>query len=135
MSLLTARTLRQRIGIEYKITPHLFASLPPDERCLWHSHVYEVKPGMPVMPNHLVPQTLRDTAENKEMEEIITLCEKTYRLWQTDRGDNLPLGEPKLMISFTRDGQLDFAKVEDRDGRLGTSFKEKKDKGRGITIP
>lgn len=117
------------------ITPRLFASLPPEERCLWHSHVYEVKSGMLVMPNRLVPQTLWDTAENKEMEEIITLYGKTYHLWQTDRGDSLPLGEPKFMTSFTRDGQLDFAKVEERDGRFGTNYREKKDKRREIPIP
>ncbi|KAG8406129.1 hypothetical protein J3459_017518 [Metarhizium acridum] len=123
------------IGIEYMITPRLFASLPPDERCLWHSHVYEVKSGMLVMPNRLVPQTAWDTAENKEMEEIITLYGKTYHLWQTDRGDKLPLGEPKLMTSYTCDGQLDFAKVEERDKRLGTNYREKKDKRREIPIP
>ncbi|EFY97885.2 hypothetical protein MAA_06668 [Metarhizium robertsii ARSEF 23] len=119
MSLLTAKTLRQRIGIEYMITPRLFASLPPDERSLWHSHVYEVKSGMLVMPNSLVPQTLWDTAENKETGEIITFYGKTYRLWRTDREDSLPPGGPRLMTRFTRDGQLDLAKVGERDGRLG----------------
>ncbi|EXV00457.1 DUF1264 domain protein [Metarhizium robertsii] len=99
-----------RIGIEYMITPRLFASLPPDERSLWHSHVYEVKSGMLVMPNSLVPQTLWDTAENKETGEIITFYGKTYRLWRTDREDSLPPGGPRLMTRFTRDGQLDLAK-------------------------
>lgn len=57
---------------------------------------------MLVMPNSPVPQTLRDTAVIKEMGEVITLY-----------------GKPKLMISLTREGQLDFAKAGERDGRLG----------------
>ncbi|OAA35802.1 DUF1264 domain protein [Metarhizium rileyi] len=123
------------IGIEYMITPRLYESLPQEERRLWHSHVYEVKSGMLVMPNRLVPQTLWDAAETKEMEEIVTLYGKTYHLWQTDRGDGLPLGEPKLMTSYTADGQLDFKKVKERDERLGTNYEEKRKARRDICAP
>jgi hypothetical protein len=38
------------IGVEYMITPVLYETLSQEERRLWHSHVYEVKSGMLIMP-------------------------------------------------------------------------------------
>ncbi|KAG5981652.1 hypothetical protein E4U55_002713 [Claviceps digitariae] len=123
------------IGVEYMIAPHLFEALPQEERRLWHSHVYEVKSGMLVMPNRMVPEAVWDAAETEEMKEVITLYGKTYHLWQTDRGDKLPLGEPKLMTSYTADGQLNFDKVEKRDEKLGISYRKKKTSREGIESP
>lgn len=117
------------------IAPHLYESLPQEERRLWHSHVYEVKSGMLVMPNRTVPATVWDAAERKEMEEVITLYGKTYHLWQTDRGDKLPLGEPKLMTSFTADGQLDAITMKQRDEKFGISCKDKKASRADIKSP
>lgn len=117
------------------ITPDLYESLSSEERRLWHSHVYEVKSGMLVMPNRMVPQTLWDAAEKKEMEEVITLYGKTYHMWQTDKGDNLPLGEPKLMTSYIADGQLDSKKVEERDERFGIDYRKKKEGRSDIPSP
>ncbi|KAI1367778.1 DUF1264-domain-containing protein [Xylaria arbuscula] len=126
------------IGIEYMITPKLYATLPVDERKLWHSHVYEVHSGMLVMPGPTAPglQQAWEAAETKEMEHVISLYGKVYHLWQTDRGDELPLGEPKLMMSFTADGQFDFEKaVGDRDRRFGTDYKRKKELRKHIEVP
>lgn len=38
------------IGVEYMISPRLFDTLPPEEQKLWHTHEYEVKSGMLIMP-------------------------------------------------------------------------------------
>jgi hypothetical protein len=119
------------IGIEYMITPKLYQDLPQEERRLWHSHVFEVKSGMLIMPqpNPLVPTALWEAAENKEMEQTVTLYGKIYHLWQTDRGDKLPLGEPKLMTSYTDWDQLDKLeeKIDERDKRLGGDWRAKKE--------
>ncbi|KAG6038318.1 hypothetical protein E4U41_004340 [Claviceps citrina] len=123
------------IGIEYMIAPHLYDSLPQEERRLWHSHVYEVKSGMLVMPNRMVPDAAWDAAETQEMKEVITLYGKTYHFWQTDRGDKLPLGEPKLMASYTADGQLDFGALDRRDEKFGVSYKKKKANRESIESP
>ncbi|KAL7626595.1 hypothetical protein AAE478_003367 [Parahypoxylon ruwenzoriense] len=127
------------IGIEYMISPKLYASLPDSERKLWHSHVYEVKTGMLIMPG---PSSLPgathvwEAAETREMEHLVEVYGKVYQLWQTDRGDQLPIGEPKLMTSFTADGQLDFEKVVgDRDKRFGTDWKHKMKLREGIKVP
>lgn len=118
------------------ITEPLYEALPPEERRLWHSHVYEVKSGMLIMPNRVVPETAWEVAENYEMEQVVNLYGKTYQLWQTDKGNALPLGEAQLMTSFTADGQFDFEKhVGDRDRRLGTSYKRKAEVRRGIKTP
>lgn len=117
------------IGIEYMITPKLYADLDPDERRLWHSHVFEVKSGMLIMPqpSPLVPAAAWERAENAEMEQVVTLYGKVYHLWQVDRGDKLPLGEPKLMTSFTEWGQLDEKKMDERDERMGGDWRRKKE--------
>ncbi|RMY43833.1 hypothetical protein D0864_15743 [Hortaea werneckii] len=115
------------IGIEYMIKPHLYEKLDPEERKLWHSHVFEVKSGMLIMPTPTaVPNAVWEQAENKEMEEVVVLYGKVYHLWQTDRGDPLPLGPPQLMTSFTSAEQFDFAgTVGERDKRFGVDSKEK----------
>ncbi|KAK7747231.1 hypothetical protein SLS53_001484 [Cytospora paraplurivora] len=111
------------IGIEYMISPKLYESLDTDERKLWHSHVFEVKSGMLIMPqpSPLVPQAAWEKAETAEMEDVVELYGKVYHLWQVDKGHNIPLGEPKLMTSFTKAEQMpDFEKaVGERDSRFG----------------
>ncbi|KAI1393678.1 DUF1264-domain-containing protein [Hypoxylon trugodes] len=127
------------IGIEYMITPTLYQTLPPEERKLWHSHVYEVKSGMLIMPGPTtVPgmQQAWEAAETQEMKHVIGLYGKVYHLWQTDRGDALPLGSPKLMTSFTADGQFDFEKaVGERDARFGSDWRRKRGLREGIEVP
>ena len=39
------------IGLEYIISENLYLTLPDQEKRLWHSHLYEVKSGLFVMPN------------------------------------------------------------------------------------
>ncbi|KAI1450911.1 DUF1264-domain-containing protein [Annulohypoxylon stygium] len=127
------------IGIEYMITPELYETLDPEERKLWHSHVYEVKSGMLIMPGPTtIPgaQQTWEAAETQEMKHVIGLYGKVYHLWQIDRGDALPLGEPKLMTSFTADGQFDFdTVVGDRDRRFGVGWRRKKELRADIENP
>lgn len=77
-----------------------------------------------------------ETAETEEMKQVVHIYGKVYHLWQTDRGDALPLGQPKLMTSFTADGQFDFEKiVGDRDHRFSTDWERKKDLRKDIEGP
>jgi hypothetical protein len=124
------------IGVEYMITPKLYETLSSEERPLWHSHVFEVKSGMLIMPGPHILSSAWETAETKEMEDVVTLYGKTYHLWQTDRGDTLPLGKPELMMSFTGDGQFDFERhVGERDQRFGVDYRRKREARKGITMP
>ena len=114
---------------EYMITPKLYNTLQAEEQKLWHSHVFEVKSGMLIMPKPVaIPEAAWEVAENKEMEEVVHLYGKVYHLWQTDRGDKLPLGPPQLMTSYTAADQMpDFEKrLKDRDERFGTDSSRKK---------
>ena len=108
------------------ITPKLYETLPSEERKLWHSHVFEVKSGMLVMPQNVMPEAAWQAAENKEMEQVVELYGKVYHLWQVDRGDPLPMGEPQLMTSFTEPGQLDYEEMRRRDKRLGIDYEKKR---------
>lgn len=127
------------IGIEYMITPQIYETLEPEERKLWHTHVYEVKSGMLIMPGPTMPglRQVWEAAETKEMEQVVHLYGKVYHLWQTDRGDKLPLGEPKLMTSFTETGQFpNMDKViGERDQRFGTDYRHKADIRKHIEEP
>ncbi|KAI9794903.1 MAG: hypothetical protein M1833_007350 [Piccolia ochrophora] len=125
------------IGVEYMITPRVYETLSGEERKLWHSHVFEVKSGMLIMPTPPgVPQTVWETAETSEMRDVIPLYGKTYHLWQVDRGDKVPLGAPELMMSFTAPSQLDFEEVVgERDQRYGVNHKHKAELRRDIVEP
>lgn len=101
------------IGVEFIISETQFMALPETEKKYWHSHVYEVKSGLLVMPS--VP----DMVERKEMEKLANTYGKTWHFWQTDRGDSLPLGEPQLMYSPLSDSMVDAALLAERDARLG----------------
>ncbi|CAO3652496.1 unnamed protein product [Mucor fragilis] len=122
------------IGIEYIITKKKFDNLPVDEKKYWHSHVYEVKSGTLFMPfSGLIPKTVQDTTELKEMEHLINTYGKTYHFWQVDRGDEIPLGEPQLMMAYTKDGQIPEEKTRSIEKKFGISVQEKRKQREGIT--
>ncbi|KAK3493045.1 uncharacterized protein B0T23DRAFT_317343 [Neurospora hispaniola] len=129
------------LGIEYMITPKLYETLPQQERRYWHTHVFEVKSGMLIMPKPpgLMPQAAWEKAEKTEMEKVVTLYGKIYHLWQVDRGDKLPLGEPQLMTSFTDESQfpVDMEKVlDERDQRFpGADWRAKREGRKDIEVP
>ncbi|KAI9827813.1 MAG: hypothetical protein M1832_004302 [Thelocarpon impressellum] len=113
-------------GIEYMVTPRLYATLPPEERRLWHSHVFEVKSGILAMPGpEELPSVAWEAAETKEMEDVVGLYGKTYHFWQVDRGDKVPFGAPQLMMSFTEPSQLPEKLLNERDERFGVDHKHK----------
>ena len=61
---------------------------------------------MLIMPNSKVPDAAWKIAEQKEMEEVVGLYGKTFHFWQIDRGHELPLGMPELMMSYTKPEQV-----------------------------
>lgn len=66
-----------------------------------------------------MPDAVWEAAENKEIEQVVELYGKVYQLWQVDRGDQVPLGAPELMTSFTKREQFDFdGVVGERDRRF-----------------
>lgn len=94
------------IGIEYIISERLFGTLPEGEKPYWHPHNYEILSGQLVAPG------LPDVAERAFLKQLMNSYGKTWHTWHTGRhdsepGDRLPLGDPKLMWSFNRDGEAD----------------------------
>lgn len=117
------------IGIEYIISAELFATLPEEEKRLWHSHVHEVKSGQLIAPR------IPEAAEKELMKDLVGTYGKTWHTWQVDRGDKLPLGIPQLMMGFTADGQADAALVTARDKGYKISSEEKKKDRADIPAP
>jgi len=120
------------------ISATLYKTLEASERKLWHSHVFEVKSGMLIMPGpDGLPTGIWEEAETKEMEDVVGLYGKTYHFWQVDRGDKLPLGEPQLMMSFTKKEDCPgFSElIGERDSRYGVSYVQKREKRKYIEEP
>lgn len=106
------------IGIEYIVSGNLFATLPEEEKDLWHPHNYEVFSGQLIAPG------LPAVAEQQLMTELVNSYGKTWHTWHTGRhdtggGDELPLGAPMLMWSFNRDGEGDPALEAHRAAAFG----------------
>ncbi len=101
------------LGVEYVISADIFAQLPEEEKKDWHPHAYEVKSGQMIAPG--VPGYLED----KMMRKLVDTYGKTFHLWQVDRGDPLPYGEPKLMGTFYKPGELKEHLWRQRDARYG----------------
>ena len=81
------------IGVEYMVPRHVYDILDPEEQKLWHSHEFEVKSGMLVLPQPSGASTEEwEKAEVEAMKEVVGLYGKTWHFWQVDRGDPLPLG-------------------------------------------
>lgn len=112
------------IGVEYVISRAMFEALPEQEKKYWHSHVYEVKSGLLMMPR------IPDAMERPEMNKLVNTYGKTWHFWQVDRGDPLPYGEPKLMCSIIKDGMVNKDLIRQRDTKFGVDT----EKLRGLRV-
>jgi hypothetical protein len=103
------------IGIEYIVSEKLFDSLPEDEKSYWHPHNYEV------LSCQLTAPGLPDTAEKAFLKRLMNSYGKTWHSGRHDGqpGHALPLGDPKLMWSFNRDGECDDALKRNRNEVMG----------------
>src|SRR5690606_10802917 len=59
------------MGVEYIVSAELFATLPEEEKKLWHSHHHEVKSGSLIAPG--IPYA----AEHELMEKLVSTYGKT----------------------------------------------------------
>jgi hypothetical protein len=101
------------VGIEYIVSKRIFDTLPKEEQKYWHSHVFDVHSGSLVAPR--IPEVM----EKSLMKDIINTYGKTYLMWQFDK-DQLPFGEPKLMMVATKEGQWDPQLFQHRAEQWGT---------------
>ncbi|KAI5308385.1 hypothetical protein KEM55_005863 [Ascosphaera atra] len=83
-----------------------------------------------------VPLTVWEKAEHEAMKEIVGLYGKTWHFWQVDRGDELPLGHPRLMGALTEHEQLDLDKaLSDRNARFNVDHHRKAEQREDIEEP
>jgi len=99
-------------GVEYIVSEKLYQTLPDAERKYWHPHNYEILSGQLVAPG------LPDAAEKAFLAKKINSYGKTFHFWNTNHGDKLPMGDPMLAWSFTRDGEIKPELLQDRDRRM-----------------
>ncbi|TKA51251.1 hypothetical protein B0A55_13255 [Friedmanniomyces simplex] len=122
------------IGVEYMVSKEIYDSFEPEEQKLWHSHEFEVKSGMLILPK---PAGYTDeeweTAELHAMEEIIHLYGKTWHFWQVDAGHEYPLGHPVLMGSAINADQLDLSEaMAKRNALFGVDHENKAKARKGL---
>ena len=113
------------IGIEYIVSERLFDALPEDEQASWHPHNHEVFSGELVAPG------LPIAVETELMGHLVNSYGKTWHTWHsTPMGsapaEPLPTGEPMLMWSFNREGEVDSALQQDRNRVMGTDPEPRK---------
>ena len=114
------------IGVEYMVPRSVYMSFSAEEQRLWHSHEYEVSSGMLILPK----------PAGKTMKEITGLYGKTWHFWEVDAGHKYPLGEPHLMGSATRDGQIDLETVmKRRNDTFRVHHEHKAEKRKVIKFP
>ncbi|KAI1615792.1 hypothetical protein EDD37DRAFT_207158 [Exophiala viscosa] len=127
------------IGVEYMIPKERYLKLDPEEQKLWHSHEFEVKSGMLVLPypeSHRHRKDAWDELETKAMEEVVKLYGKLYHFWEVDKGDELPLGLPRVMGSLTEFKQLDVDKaMAPRNKEEGIDQAKKRELREHIPLP
>lgn len=118
------------IGIEYVISEKLFLTLPFEERKYWHPHNFEILSGTLVAPG------LPTIAEKAMLRLLMNSYGKTFHTWHTGRHDGaghhaeghpLPMGDPVLMWSFNREGEMDFNLKRDGAENLRIDFDKKRD--------
>jgi len=105
------------LGVEYIVSDAIYRSLPDEEKKYYHPHRYEVVGGLLLAPG------LPAADEKGLMEKLVTTWGKTWHTWP-DPKSALPLGEPLLMWSSTRDGQIDQALLAKRDQELRIDTRE-----------
>jgi hypothetical protein len=116
------------VGVEYVITPKLFETLSDEEKKLWHSHFYEIRTGLWVLPG--VPTV----AERGILPKMAKTYGKFWNTWQTDKF-SLPLGLPALMTSPQEQAQVPAELVAARDKRYGMSTEEVEKNRQDFTPP
>lgn len=116
-----------------------YEALDPEEQKYWHSHEFEVKSGMLVLPypeSHQHNKDKWDELETQAMEEVVNLYGKLYHFWQVDKGDELPLGPPTLMGSLTEFKQLDVDQaMKQRNQEQSIDQKKKRELREHIPLP
>ncbi|TKA63073.1 hypothetical protein B0A49_08140 [Cryomyces minteri] len=125
------------IGVEYMVPKHVYDNLPDEEKKLWHSHEFEVKSGMLILPKLAgYSDEEWEKAELEAMEEIVGLYGKTWHFWQVDAGHEIPMGLPKLMGSVTHPEQVDLdVAMKSRNDTFGVHHAQKAEARKSITVP
>ncbi|HET9864558.1 MAG TPA: OBAP family protein [Steroidobacteraceae bacterium] len=119
-------------GIEYIISARLYAQLPEGEKRYWHPHNYEILSGQLVGPG------LPDAAEKAFLATKMNSYGKTWHVWNTGHfgkndADRLPVGDPELAWSFTRDGEALPGLVQRMEQRVGVDVGKKRKERRDLT--
>ena len=107
------------IGIEYVISDKLYQALPAQEKTLWHPHKYEISAGILVTPGQ--PKD----CEKKLMGLLYNTWGKTWHTWP-DLTTNIPLGQPKLMWSANKDGEVPQAMIDAMAKKFGLDVEQLK---------
>ncbi|CZR61272.1 uncharacterized protein PAC_11168 [Phialocephala subalpina] len=127
----TGTTPAHLAGIEYIISPNLFATLPMEERQLWHSHSYEVTSGFLIEPH--MPSSI-DLSIMSNV--LVGTYGKTAHTWRFDaQNKTVPEGIPELVMGYTEDGQITPDFVTKRDVLFGVNSTEIREQRENITKP
>ena len=119
------------------VPKEVYETFPDEEKKLWHSHEFEVRSGMLILPK---PEGKThdewEAAELAGMHEIMNLYGKTWHFWEIDAGHQYPFGRPHLMGSATQADQIDLDVVmKKRNETFGVHHAQKAEARKVILDP
>ncbi|KAF2147593.1 uncharacterized protein K452DRAFT_331213 [Aplosporella prunicola CBS 121167] len=125
------------IGVEYMVPKSVYETFPPEEKKLWHSHDFEVKSGMLILPKPASKDEDEwEKAELEAMREIVGLYGKTWHFWEIDAGHEFPIGYPHLMGSATHPSQVDLDEaMAERNKTFNVDHNKKAEARKVIDVP
>lgn len=92
------------------VPKRIYDTFPDEEKNLWHSHEFEVKSGMLILPKPAVYDGAEwEKAELEAMKEIVGLYGKTWHFWEIDAGHQFPLGKHVVLFYLL---EMSFARVD-----------------------
>jgi hypothetical protein len=100
------------IGVEYIISDDAFQKLPAAEKAYWHPHGYEIAAGL------LTFTGIKPDCEKKLVKGLSKTWGKVWQTWP-DPTTTMPVGEPRLMWSAAKDGDVRKDLVQKRDKHYG----------------
>jgi hypothetical protein len=100
------------IGVEYIVADAIYQKLSAREKAYWHPHGFEIAAGL------LTFTGIKEDCEKKLVKGLQRTWGKVWQTWP-DPSMELPIGEPRLMWSAAKEGDVRKELVEKRDKYYG----------------
>lgn len=107
------------LGVEYVISDEAYQKLSQEEKAMWHPHDFEVREGLLALIGGSKEE------EEQTMKVLVKSWGKTWHTWPNPQ-TKYPVGNPLLMWSATKSGDVPAQMIKKRDERWHIDTEELK---------